>query len=462
MAVSKPATLRRPDVQRQEIPVPEAYLPLVDREDRKRYYIAYGGRDSAKSWTFAAALLLLCQYDPLRILCAREIQRTIADSVHRLLSDLITRFGWEDLFDVQESRIVCKASGAEFIFVGLRDQDAHKIKSYEGVDIVWVEEAHTVTKRSWNILIPTIRADRSEIWVTFNPELDTDDTYLRFVLRPPANGWVKKVSWRDNPWFSQVLNEDRERLQRDDPDEYDNIWEGNPRSVIPGAIYAKEVTAMIQARRVRPVPYDPQLLVHTIWDLGWNDETAILFVQRLLSEVRVIDYEEESFLRFDQWAKRIRDRDYVYGSHWLPHDGKNALQAAGGKSARQILKPLLSMKPKIMPRVHDVEIRVRASRMLFPRVYVDEDHCDELMTALKRYRRGVPESTGEPGKPVHDQYSHGADAFGGLALIVDKLTNERERAMQQATSFVPSDPGMGYIFAVCAVAVALLGSTVFI
>lgn len=428
---------------------PEKLLPLMegygeegDRTKRRRYYVAYGGRDSAKSWTFARALLVMGLYDPLRILCAREVMRTIADSVHRLLDDQIKALGLQDWYTVTESAIR-GVNGTEFLFVGLRTLDAHKVKSYEAVDIVWVEEADTVSKRSWNILIPTIRAERSEIWATFNPNLDSDDTYQRFVVKPPVNSWVQRVSWRDNPWFSQVLNDDREKMQREDPDEYDNIYDGNPRSVVPGAIYAKEVMRMIEARRVRAVPYDPQLLVHTIWDLGWNDQTSIIYAQRLLSEVRIIDYEEESFLRLDQWAKRIRDRDYVYGSHWLPHDGKNALQAAGGKSARDILKPLLGMKPKICPKVADIEIKIRAARMLFPRVYIDEDKCDELMTCLKRYRRAIPESTGEPGKPVHDEYSHGASAFADLGIIVDKLRNETDRPQRPVEPWVPADPAMG-------------------
>lgn len=441
----------RPEVERPMLDVhwPEKLLPLMegyeeggDRLKRRRYYVAYGGRDSAKSWTFARALLVQGLYDPLRILCAREVMRTIADSVQQLLKDQIEALGLQDWYSVNESTIV-GVNGTEFLFAGLRTLDAKKVKSYEGVDIVWVEEADSVSKRSWNILIPTIRAERSEIWVTFNPDMDTDDTYLRFVVHPPVNAWVQKVSWSDNPWFSQVLNDDREKMRREDPDEYDNVYDGNPRSVVPGAIYAKEVMRMIEGRRLRAVPYDPQLLVHTIWDLGWNDQTSIIFVQRLLSEVRIIDYEEESFLRLDQWAKRVKDKEYVYGSHWLPHDGKNALQAAGGKSARQILKPLLGVKPKIVPKVTDIEIKIRAARMLFPRTYVDEDKCDQLMTCLKRYRRGIPESTGEPGAPVHDEYSHGASAFGDLGMIVDKLTNEPERRAPRGEAFVPLDPGMG-------------------
>jgi phage terminase large subunit len=308
---------------------------------------------------------------------------------------------------------------------------------------VWVEEAQTVSARSWNILIPTIRADESEIWATFNPELDTDDTYQRFVVHPPENAWIQRVTYRDNPWFPVVLEAERLSLKKSDPAEYEHVWEGKPRTVVVGAIYAGEVTKMIEDRRVRPVPYDPRLLVHTIWDLGWNDQTSIIFAQRLHSEVRVIDYEEESFLRYDQWAKRIKDKEYVYGSHWLPHDGGNKTQAGKGISAQDTLHPLLGMKPKVMPRPATKEVPIRSARMMFPRVYADETKAERLMTCLKRYRRGVPESTGEPGLPVHDEYCHGADAFGGLAMIVDKLTNDTEWSAPKYIPHEPLDRGLG-------------------
>jgi phage terminase large subunit len=428
---------------------PEKLLPLMehlepggDKTKRRRYYVAYGGRGSAKSWTFARALLVQGLYDPLRILCAREVMRTIADSVHRLLVDQIAALGLQDWYTVTDSSIV-GVNGTEFLFCGLRALDAHKIKSYEGVDIVWVEEGQAVSKRSWEVLIPTIRAEGSEIWVSFNPELDTDDTYQRFVVSPPDNAWVQRVTWRDNHWFPDVLEAERLSLQRRDPVEYEHVWEGRPRSVVVGAIYAREVMQLIEEGRFRSVPYNPKLKVHTIWDLGWNDQTSIIFAQRLLSEVAVIDYEEESFLRYDEWAKRLDKKPYVYGDHWLPHDGGNETQGGGGQSAQAQLTPLLGKKPKVIPRAASVEVPIRSARMMFPRVYMDDKKCPRLMDCLKRFRRGVPESTGEPGAPVKDEYRHGADAFGGLSMIVDKLSNEGEYRRPSVPAYAPFDAGAG-------------------
>jgi len=173
-----------------------------------RYKILYGGRGAAKSWGVARALLIKAAGNPLRVLGAREVQRTIADSVHRLIADQIALLGLIDLYTITDNEIRC-VNGSVFFFAGLRHQDIGKIKSYEGVDIVWCEEAQTISKKSWDVLIPTIRKEGSEIWATFNPELDTDETYTRFVVRPPLDAQVVKINWNDNPWFPEVL--DRER-----------------------------------------------------------------------------------------------------------------------------------------------------------------------------------------------------------------------------------------------------------
>ena len=423
--------------------LPPKLMPLMDFSlSRARYYVSWGGRGSGKSWAFARSLLLQSCEDPLRILCAREIQRTLADSVHQLLVDQIEALDLTQAFTVTETAIANQATGAQFLFAGLRQQDAHKIKSYEGIDIVWVEEAQTVTKRSWDILIPTIRAQGSEIWVTFNPELDTDETYQRFVVHSPPNAVIMNVNWRDNPWFPDVLDQERRHLQRVDPEEYENTWDGKPRTAVAGAIYPNELARMLKERRIRPVPYDPRLNVHTIWDLGWNDATAILFVQALMSEVRIIDYEEDSFKRPDQWAQLIKDKDYQYGDHWLPHDGDNELLQAGGRSMKQILKPMLKATPRIIKQPKSVEDPIRAARLMFPRVYIDEDRCKRLVECLRRFKRRVPQTTGEPGAPVKDEYRHGADAFGGLAQIVDKLSDEATRPRPKVPEWGQAVPGV--------------------
>jgi phage terminase large subunit len=181
-----------------------------------RYKVLYGGRGGAKSWGAARALLTIGTTRKIRVLCAREIQKTIADSVHKLLADQIKELELSG-YSVQESSIF-HDNGTEFVFTGIRGMDIGKIKSFEGVDVCWVEEAQTVSKKSWDVLIPTIRKPASEIWLTFNPDLDTDETYRRFVDDPPAGAVLIPVGWQDNPWFPDVLAKERDDLKRRDPD----------------------------------------------------------------------------------------------------------------------------------------------------------------------------------------------------------------------------------------------------
>jgi phage terminase large subunit len=405
------------DEGKVRVQFPPALAPLFQPA---RYKILYGGRGAAKSWGVARALLVLGAQRKLRILCAREIQRTIADSVHRLLSDQIPLLGLEEWYRVKEAEIV-GANGTEILFAGLRQQSVHQIKSFEGADIVWVEEAQVVTNRSWDILIPTIRKEGSEIWVTFNPDLDTDATYKRFVLRPPAEAKLIRLTWRDNPWFPGVLEGERRRLEVDDPEAYRHVWEGEPLSAVPGAIYAKEITKAIEDRRICRVPYDPGLKTHAIWDLGWNDQTSIAMVQRHSSEIRVIDYLEDNQRTLAEYVSELTAKRYNWSADWLPHDGQ-AKEIRTGKSPREILESL-GRTVRIVPNV-PVENGIKAARMVFPRVYFDEVRAERLVECLRRYRRHVSTKTDEYMQPVHDEYSHGADVFRYLSLVAEDMGNE--------------------------------------
>jgi phage terminase large subunit len=207
--------------------LPRKLVRLLFRPSR--YKVAYGGRGGAKSWGFARALLVKAAERPLRILCARELQNSIQDSVHHLLKEQIDALGLGELFDVQQT-VIRGRNGAEIIFSGLRS-NITKIKSMEGVDIVWVEEAETVSDDSWSVLIPTIRKDGSEIWVSFNPREDTDPTYKRFVMNPPPEARVVEISSWDNPWLPDVLKAERDYLFRVDPEAAAHVWGGKTRRI---------------------------------------------------------------------------------------------------------------------------------------------------------------------------------------------------------------------------------------
>ncbi|MGH7745327.1 MAG: PBSX family phage terminase large subunit [Candidatus Dormibacteria bacterium] len=385
-----------------------------------RYKVLHGGRGAAKSWGIARALLVRAAEKPIRVLCAREVQKSITDSVHKLLSDQVHSMGLGAFFRITDTQIR-GINGSEFFFAGIRGQSIENLKSYEGVDICWIEEAQVVTKRSWDVLIPTIRKEDSEIWLSLNEDLDTDETYVRFVQNPPKGAIVEFLTYKDNPWFPCVLEQERLACEERDPVGYRNIWEGQCRAAVDGAIYTAEVGKLIEEGRFRPVPHDPMLDVHTVWDLGWNDKMSIILVQRLGAEIRIIDYIEDSHLTLVDYVRALEVRKFRWGNDWLPHDGA-AKDFKTGKSSQEILMQL-GRKVKIVPRL-EVEAGIKATRIVFPRIYVDSDKAGRLMDCLKRYRRMIPTTTNEPSSPLHDEYSHAADAVRYLALSVSQMVNE--------------------------------------
>ena len=410
-----------------------------------RYKVAYGGRGSAKSWSFARALLLKGINKPLRILCAREIQKSIKDSVHQLLSDQINNLEITSKYDVLQTEIT-GSNGTRFLFVGLSELTVDTIKSYEGIDIVWIEEGQTITERSWKILIPTIRKDESEIWVSFNPELESDPTYMRFVKHPAPDSIVVMVNWRDNPYFNEVLEKERQDCLQRFPRDYQNVWEGQCRPAVEGAIYFDEVAAMERDGRVCNVPYDPMLKAHIVFDLGFNDEMAVSIVQRHVSEVRIIRYIEDTQKTLAYYSAELKELRYNWGKVWLPHADGFSKDFKTGKGSDQILTALgWNVAKKEEVANVDVEEGIRQTRLIFPRVYVDKTNCTQLVEAWKRYRRHVNKQTLTAGAPVHDQYSHGADNTRYIAINIDRMTNDTDRKpMPYAESYQALDAAVGY------------------
>lgn len=209
------------------IETPVAFRGLYDPPLGKlRYRVFYGGRGGAKSWQIARALLVHGWRRPLRVLCAREYQSSIRESVHHLLVDQIDKLNLWGSYTVLQSEII-GSNGTSFIFKGIR-LTPNAVRSTEAVDVCWVEEGHAVSEQSWQILIPTIRRPGSEIWVSFNPGEATDPTWQRFVVNPPPRSLVQKVGYRDNPWLTDVLLEEARTMQERDPEAYAHVWGGEP------------------------------------------------------------------------------------------------------------------------------------------------------------------------------------------------------------------------------------------
>jgi phage terminase large subunit len=390
-----------------------------------RYKVLYGGRGGAKSWGVARALIIIGAERPIRILCAREFQSSIADSVHKLLSDQIALMGYSDFYTIEKAAIYGK-NGTEFTFAGIK-HNVGRIKSYEGVDIVWVEEAENVSKNSWEVLIPTIRKEGSEIWLTFNPKLESDETYKRFILNPPPGSTLLKLNWSDNPWFKGELERERLLLRARDPDAYLNVYEGNPRHNVDGAIYARELRAATEAGRITRVPYDPVKPVHTYWDLGYFDFTAIWFAQVVGFEYRILDFMQIRQTPIPEMVQELQKRGYAYGTDYLPHDGASKSLAGAGRSIEQMLRGF-GRTVHVLPQ-SSVTDGINAVRSLFPNCWFDETKCSDGLQALRHYRFMVDQESGQfSAKPLHDENSHAADAFRGLAMsLVAKQPVKQKR-----------------------------------
>jgi len=215
-----------------KITVPKKYRTLTKPN---RYHVFYGGRGSAKSHSVARYLICSALEKKTKFLCTREFQVSIGDSVHKLLSDVIADSGLSPWFRVKNQEIECH-NGSSFIFKGLA-HNIDSIKSIEGVDVCWVEEADKVSAKSWDILIPTIRNPDSKIIITFNPYFETDPTFQRFIVSPPPEAIVQKVSWTDNPHFPEILRGEMEHCKATDYDKYLHIWEGNTLSYSDAQVF---------------------------------------------------------------------------------------------------------------------------------------------------------------------------------------------------------------------------------
>lgn len=409
-----------------------------------RYKVARGGRGSGKSWGFARALLIQGAQNPKRILCAREVQNSIKQSVHQLLKDQVQRLGLESQYDVFDTEIRGR-NGTLFTFVGLSTLTVDAIKSFEGCDICWVEEGQTISKRSWDILIPTIRKKGSEIWISYNPELETDETHQRFTIDPPNDCINMLVNWRDNPWFNEVLSKERLHCKNKNPDDYANIWEGQCKPAVEGAIYFKQVQEAELQQRIRNVPYDPMLKVHIVLDLGWEDSLGAGLVQKVVSEIRLIEYLEANHTKIGAFSDELKSRSYNWGRMYLPHDGfAKRLEADGISTAKQFENHGWDVVPKDEIVEMTIEEGIRATRSMFHQIYFDREKCAalkspewtncsdfnhtdlswRLIEIVKRYRRNINRKTDAKGSPVKDQFAHGADMLRYLCINAKNMRND--------------------------------------
>lgn len=430
-----------------EIALPEVFDFLL--ETPARWKVCYGGRGAAKTESFARALIILCMKRKLRILCLRELQNSIAESTKQTIELAIEEMGYSREFEITATSIVSKRTGSEFLFMGLR-YNINKIKSLARIDIAWVEEAVNVSYNSWEKLGPSIRGRPKddpkgqggpfgkgpEIWISFNPELDDDETYKRFILNPPPEivdnepyCIVKKVNHTDNPFFPPDLQKDMEIARLKDEVAYLHVWEGHTKQVLEGAIFAEEIKKVIKENRIGKVPYVEGKPVHTFWDLGHSDQTAIWFIQTIGVEYNIINFYQNNLKKIPFYIEHLQSLNYVYGKDYLPHDGDNETLASISPAA-QLRKA--GRHVVIVHRPPKKLTGIQASRTVFDLCNFDEKNTADGMQCLRRYAYAVNEDGGWSKEPAHDQYSHGADAFQTFALSLksEQATKKTKKAYQ--------------------------------
>lgn len=430
-------------LQNIQVDFPEKVAPLWGPAP---YKVVEGGRGGAKSWSFVRILLILGARRKLFILCAREFQKSIDESVHKLIADQIVLLGFHEhvdqatgkrvaaKYDVQKTRIV-GTNGTVFVFAGLRTH-VQAIKSMEGIDICVVFEATFVSQWSWEVLLPTIRRDApygpfgegSEIWVEFNPELGSDYTYQYWVVNPPAGTVHIKMNWRDNPWFPNTLRKQMLEMRAKDPDGARTVWDGYVRRVLQGAIYAKELEAAIKDDRVTPrVRYDRSRGVIATFDLGRADMTSIWFLQQIGTEHNVIDHYSNCGFDFSHYLEEMQNRKYNYKLILLPHDAvqKHVSAKASVKAQAEDAYP---GKVKIVHRTEKRSLRINAMRQIFPRMWFNEVACEAGIKSLQHYQYGVSDKNQRTAEPLHNWASHDADSIGGYAqYCVHGTIKEKEQ-----------------------------------
>jgi phage terminase large subunit len=395
-----------------EVPVPRAFLPLLAP---RRFKGAYGGRGSGKSHFFGGRVAEMSAVAEKRIVCIREVQDTLQDSVHQLIVDKINalRLGG---FQITKEAIT-HVSGSRIIFRGMQHYNATNIKSLEGFDIAWVEEAQDFSQKSFDMLYPTIRKPGSELWFSWNPRYSTDAIDKFFRANPPDPDVIAvEANWRDNPWFGEELRKDMERDFRNDPDRAEHIWNGGYLTITEGSYFGTLIFKAEKEGRIAPLPHDPALPVYVAFDLGIGDDTSIWFAQRSGGWLHIIDHYATNGQPASHYVDVLRAKPYNYASIFLPHDADNR-EWSNGKSRLDTLKSLAEQyRFQVLPRL-PVDDGINAVRLLLPKTRFDSEKCKAGLEALRQYRREYDENkrTFKP-TPLHDWSSHDADAFRYLAV----------------------------------------------
>jgi len=410
--------------------VAPAFAPLLSPA---RYKGAYGGRGGAKSHFFAEQALIKCFIAPARIVCIREVQNSIRDSVRQLLVDKIQKLGLGSFFEVLEAEIR-GANGSLIIFKGMQSYNAETIKSLEAYEIAWVEEAQTLSETSLDLLRPTIRKEGSEIWFSWNPRHRTDPVDVFFRKNPHPEAVSVFVNWRDNPWFPDVLKREMEHDRKIDPDGAEHVWEG-AYGAQEGAILARLVDQAERAGRLNDtVEYDPAgLPIEITSDIGFRDTAAWWFWQRRVGGYALLDFDSDSGLHAEDWCVRLQERldghGWKLGKVWLPHDARHKAFQSRESALEQFLAKFGAGKCAIVPQTSKLN-RINAARTIIRRCEFHKTRCELGLDGLRAWKYEWNADLRVFSKePEHDWASHPSDAYSyGCQVMQEQAPPEDKTA----------------------------------
>jgi len=406
---------------------PRAFLPLLKPA---RYKGAYGGRGGAKSHFFAEEVLLRAIEEPIRIICIREVQNSIRDSVRQLLVDKIQALELGAHFEVLDAEIRVH-NGGLINFKGMQSYNAANIKSLEGYKIAWVEEAQTLSQHSLDLLRPTLREEGSELWFSWNPRFNTDPVDAFFRKTPPPDAVSVCVNWSDNPWFPVVLCREMQHDFETDPDKAEHIWNGAYYTG-EGTILAKWVARAEREGRIHSgVHYDPMgAPLEVTSDIGFRDTATWWYWQRRLGGFALVDYDQDIGLDADDWIPRIQERISLLGARlgkiWLPQDAKAKTFQSKHSAVERFLLAFGAQKISIVPAVK-VADRINAARFVMPRCEFNKTRCEEGLNGLRAWSFEYNEETQILSRePRHDWASHPGDGFSYGAVVMQEIIEKEE------------------------------------
>lgn len=412
-----------------KIPTAEVFEPLLHPS---RYKGAHGGRGSGKSHFFAGLIVEDSLREPgetgrgLRSVCIREVQKDLKESAKLLIEDKLSQFrlGEADGFKVFKDVIETPKDGL-IIFKGMQDYTAESIKSLENFKRAWIEEAQTLTARSLTMLRPTIRADGSEIWASWNPRRKSDaiDDFLR--AKRPNNAVVVQANWKHNPWFPITLKEERRIDLENYPDRCDHIWEGGYATAFEGAYFASLLAEARSQGRIGKVTADPLLPLRAFVDIGGSGATADAFtiwiVQWVGQEIRILDYYESVGQVLAFHVNWLRKNGYQDAIIYLPHDGVNENNITGKRYEDHLREAGFAVEPPVKNQGKGAaSLRIEAVRRLGPKMYWNETTTEPGRDAIGFYHERKDEARNVGLGPEHDWSSHAADALGLMAICYEQ------------------------------------------